>query len=150
MITTDAVESHPQPSRYGSRIESFESIREKRAYERRFLPFLKTVVDLDIACEVGFHQLAGTPLTVKHLLLLNLAPPATVLRRLDRLCALSVLLRTRSHRDGRVHEIQLAPDTLRLFANYGRRQASLKMVAATRKSERALKPAGPAVESDRR
>lgn len=136
MNAADAVELRRESPHHGSRIESFESIRQKRAYERRFLPFLKTVVDFDIACETGFHQLAGTPLTVKHLLLLNLAPPATVLRRLDRLCALEVVVRTRSRRDGRCHEVRLAPDTLRLFANYGRRQASLNMVAPTRESER--------------
>jgi hypothetical protein len=104
----------------GSRLESFVAMRQKRAYERRFLPFLKTVVDFDIACEIGLHQLAGAPLTVKHLLLLTLAPQATVLRRLERLCALGVVVRTRSRRDGRVHHLQLAPDPLRLFANnYG-------------------------------
>jgi hypothetical protein len=113
---------------YGSRLESFESIRQRRAYERRFLAFLKTVVDFDIACEIGFHQLAGTPLTVKHLLLLRLAPPATVLRRLDRLCDLAIVVRTKSRRDGRVHELRLAPDTLRLFANYGRGEATLNIV----------------------
>src|SRR6478752_309187 len=102
----------------GSRLRDFESLREKRAYERRFLPLLKTVVDFDVVCEVGYHQLVGNPLTVKHLLLLCLAPPATVLRRLDRLCELNIVLRVQSHRDGRVHHLLVTPDTLRLFANY--------------------------------
>ena len=104
----------------GSYLEDFASIREKRAYERRYLPFLKTVVDFDLACEVGYHQLAGSPLTVKHLLLLKLAAPATVMRRLDRLCALGIVSRMRCRRDGRVHELQLAPAVLRLFADYQR------------------------------
>jgi DNA-binding MarR family transcriptional regulator len=101
-----------------SRLRDFESLREKRAYERRFLPMLKTVVDFDVVCEVGYHQLVGNPLTVKHLLLLRLAPPATVLRRLDRLCELNIVLRVQSHRDGRVHHLLVTPDMLRLFANY--------------------------------
>src|SRR5262245_42953969 len=79
-----------------SRLQDFETVREKRAYERRFLPLLKTVVDFDLACEIGYHQLVGCPLTVKQLLLLNLAPPATVLRRLDRLCVLGMVERGRS------------------------------------------------------
>jgi hypothetical protein len=120
--------SAERSAHYGSRLESFKSIRQRRAYERRFLAFLKTVVDFDIACEIGFHQLAGTPLTVKHLLLLRLAPPATVLRRVDRLCDLAIVVRTTSRRDGRVHELHLAPDTLRLFANYGRGEATLNIV----------------------
>ncbi len=120
-MTNVAIES--QVEEEGSlvpHLRQFESIREKRAYERRFLPFLRTVVDFDLACEIGYHQLATSPLTVKQLLLLKLAPPATVMRRLDRLCALGIVSRVRSRRDGRVHELQLTPDVLRLFADYGR------------------------------
>jgi DNA-binding MarR family transcriptional regulator len=102
---------------FSDRLHRFETIREKRAYERRVLPFLKTIVDFDIACEVGYHQLAGCPLTVKQLLLVSLAPPATVMRRLDRLCALGVVERRRSQRDGRVHELQLAGEILQLMAD---------------------------------
>ncbi|HKU70394.1 MAG TPA: hypothetical protein VJQ51_06115 [Burkholderiales bacterium] len=116
---TDTVKIATSADQRRSRLRDFESLKEKRAHERRFLPFLKTVVDFDLVCEVGYHQLAGTPLTVKHLLLLRLAPPATVLRRLDRLCQLDIVLRVQSHRDGRVHHLLVTPDTLRLFANYG-------------------------------
>src|SRR5262245_65636109 len=99
------------------RIEDFESIRTKRSFERRYLPFLKTVVDFDIACEVGYHQLAGRPLTVKHLLLMNLAPPVTVFRRLARLCQLGVITRVRCERDLRVKELRLSPTVLSMYAN---------------------------------
>lgn len=99
------------------RLHRFESKREMRAYERRVLPLLKTLVDFDVACEVGYHQLAGCPLTVKQLLLISLAPPATVMRRLDRLCALGIVRRKRSARDGRVHELHLDGETLRLMAD---------------------------------
>ena len=102
------------------RLHHFEAIREKRAYERRVLPFLKTIVDFDIACEIGYHQLAGCALTVKQLLLVSLAPPATVMRRLDRLCALGIVKRTRSLRDGRVHELQLTGEILKLMAEGAR------------------------------
>jgi DNA-binding MarR family transcriptional regulator len=102
-----------------SRLRDFESLRERRDLERRHLPFLKTIADFDICCEIGFHQLAGAPLTVKQLLLLRLAPPVTVFRRLDRLCNLDVVSRTRSQRDRRVHELRLTPGALRLFASCG-------------------------------
>ena len=84
------------------------------------MPFLKTLADFDIACEVGFHELSGRPLTVKHLMLLEIAPAVTVFRRLERLCSCGVILRSRSQRDGRVHELRLAPAVHRLFAMYVR------------------------------
>lgn len=108
---------------FSERLHRFETIREKRAYERRVLPFLKTIVDFDIACEIGYHQLAGCPLTVKQLLLVSLAPPATVMRRLDRLCALGIVERSRSLRDGRVHELHLTGQILKLISD-GTRGAS--------------------------
>ena len=101
-------------------LRNLDCIREKRSFERRHLPFLKTVLDFDIACEVGFYQLAGTPLTVKHLLLEDLAPAITVLRRLNRLYALEIVTRTRSPADGRVHELRLTPRVLALYVEYGR------------------------------
>jgi DNA-binding MarR family transcriptional regulator len=114
---------------FSDRLQTFETIREKRAYERRALPFLKTIVDFDIACEIGYHQLAGCPLTVKQLLLVSLAPPATVMRRLDRLCALGVVERRRSLRDGRVHELQLTGQILQLLSECTPGRAPVRMGA---------------------
>ena len=92
--------------------------RARREFGRRYLPFLKTLTDFDIASEIGLHELTGPPLTVKQLLLLDLAPSVTVLRRLDRLCNLGVISRTRSLSDGRVNELRLAPAVHQLFAVY--------------------------------
>ena len=108
---------HERPER-SSAVQDFESIRERRDFERRYLPFLKTVADFDICCEIGYHQLAGSPLTVKQLLLLKLAPPVTVFRRLERLCKLDIVSRVRSPRDRRMHELRLAPGVLQLFTSY--------------------------------
>ena len=95
---------------------------------------LRTTIqrDFDIAAEVGFHELAATPLTVKQLLLLDLAPPVTVFRRLNRLCALGIIERTRSPRDGRVHELRLAPAIHRLFAMYSQPDESSEQQPAGR------------------
>ena len=95
-----------------------EPFRQQRLLAKRYLPFLKTLADFDIAAEVGFHELSLAPLTVKQLLLLELAPPVTVFRRLNRLCDLGVIVRTRSPRDRRVHELRLSPAVHRLFAMY--------------------------------
>ena len=105
----------PARSDYAAAFGAFESIRQRRAFERRCLPFLKTVIDFDIACEVGYNQLLGRPLIVKQLLLLRLGPPVSVLRRLDRLCQAKVVNRTRSPSDGRVHELRLTSEVLRLY-----------------------------------
>src|SRR6185295_8356323 len=90
-----------------ARLEDFDCMRKQRALERRYLSFLRTRIDFDIACEIGFHHLAGAPLTIKQLQLLALGPPVTIFRRLDRLCSLGIIERTRSPRDGRVHELRL-------------------------------------------
>ena len=103
------------PTDYTEAFGTFESIRQRRAFERRCLPFLKTVIDFDITCEVGYSQLLGRPLIVKQLLLLRLGPPVSVLRRLDRLCEANVITRTRSPSDGRVHELRLTTEILRLY-----------------------------------
>lgn len=104
-------------------VDDLVQLRTQRQLGRRYLPFLKTLADFDIACEVGLHELRGAPLTVKQLMLLDIAPPVTVFRRLDRLCAHGAVLRTQSNRDRRVHELRLAPDVHRLFALYLRPEA---------------------------
>jgi hypothetical protein len=48
-------------------------------------------------------------------MLLDIAPAVTVFRRLERLCACGAVLRTRSTRDRRVHELRLSPDVHRMF-----------------------------------
>ena len=100
----------------GSR--QFRALKRRRSIEKELLPFLKTAVDFDIFCEVGFHELTKTPLTVKHLILLELAPQMTVFRRLNRLCDLDVIVRTRAARDGRVHELRLAANVRPLLLRY--------------------------------
>lgn len=109
-ITTDeAIDLHP---------EYLEPFRRHRRLAKQLLPFLKSLNDFDIASEIGFHELSGTPLTVKRLLLLNLAPQITVFRRLDRLCTLGVVVRTRATHDKRVHELRLSPAVHQLIAMY--------------------------------
>jgi hypothetical protein len=100
------------------------AFRTRRELGRRYLPFLKTLTDFDITSEVGFHELTGPPLTVKQLILLDLAPSMTVFRRLDRLCNLGVVSRTRSMSDGRVNELRLTPAVHRLFAAFASESAA--------------------------
>ena len=106
------------PTKASADATDLARFRARRELGRRYLPFLKTLTDFDIATEIGLHELTGPPLTVKHLLLLDLAPAVTVLRRVDRLCNLGVISRTRSLTDGRVNELRLAPAVHQLFAVY--------------------------------
>ena len=101
--------------------EDLELVRRQRMLAKRYLPFLKTLADFDIASEIGFHELSGIPLTVKQLLLMDLAPPVTTFRRLQRLCDIGVIVRTQSTRDRRVHELRLTPAMHQLFACYSKR-----------------------------
>ena len=49
------------------------------------LPGLKDDKDFDIALEIGYYQSIGEPLTLKRLLLLEIAGHATVRRHLSRM-----------------------------------------------------------------
>ena len=106
------------PAGHSADASDLARFRARRELGRRYLPFLKTLTDFDIASEIGLHELTGPPLTVKQLLLLDIAPSVTVLRRLDRLCTLGVVARTRSLTDGRVNELRLSPAVHQLFAVY--------------------------------
>ena len=117
LIGGNMTESDPVTARTADATD-LARFRARRELGRRYLPFLKTLNDFDIAAEIGLHELTGPPLTVKQLLLLDLAPSVTVLRRLDRLCNLGVVSRTRSLSDGRVNELRLAPAVHQLFAIY--------------------------------
>ena len=98
--------------------QEFQTLKRRRSIEKQLLPFLKTAVDFDIFCEIGFHEFTQMPLTVKQLILLELAPQMTVFRRLNRLCELKIIVRTRAARDGRVHELRLATGVRPLLARY--------------------------------
>ncbi|MDD5328594.1 MAG: hypothetical protein PHX38_01205 [Sulfuricella sp.] len=82
------------------------------------LPMLQTLVDYHIAITIGFHQEAGSPLTLKRLLLLGLSSSATVQRRLNRLIALGVIRKDSNPSDGRMLELKVTPLGNRLFSKY--------------------------------
>jgi hypothetical protein len=119
MSQTEALLERPPDPKDGSdtRIDAqgFRVLRCRRSAEKQLLPFLKTTVDFDIVCEVAYHERTRVPLTVKHLILLELAPQMTVFRRLNRLCELGIIMRTRAAWDARVHELRLAASVHRLL-----------------------------------
>jgi len=94
-------------------------LRASRAFERRHFAACKTIEDQDLLIEIGYHQLAGTPLIQKQLFLIDIGSVATVQRRLRRLCSLGTVQKKACERDGRATEVALSPQTLDLFARYG-------------------------------
>jgi len=101
-------------------------------YRRRHLPFVRTIEDIDLVREIGFHQMTGEPLTLKVLLLTGIASTATVQRRLARLRRLGVVVPQRASHDGRVVKLVLSPETLSLFRGLDRALSTSSQPRAAR------------------
>jgi hypothetical protein len=101
-----------------SEMALFETLRTIRDFERRELPFIRTIEDVDLVREIGFHQEAGQPLTLTELFALGLASPATVQRRLAQLKALGVVQQSRLDRDRRSFALVLSPEVLKAYEKY--------------------------------
>ncbi len=86
----------------------FEKLIALRAYQKRYLPFLTTLEDMDIVRQIGYHQEEGHPITFKGLLLENIGPAATIHRQLDRLKQLGVVLQRQAGHDKRALELRLS------------------------------------------
>jgi hypothetical protein len=103
-----------------ARRSSFEALRKLRAFEKHNLPFLRTCEDRELACEVGYRQAVGRPLTIKEAFLLDIGSVATVQRQLRRLRHDGAIAQVRSKEDARVVNLTLTPRASRAFAAYGR------------------------------
>lgn len=80
------------------------------------LPGLKTHMDFDITVEIGYHESRGQPLTLKKLLLLNIASPAAVRRYLQRLIHEGMVSKHTAMNDHRVVYYTLTPKTHKSFS----------------------------------
>jgi len=87
-------------------------------FQRKHLPMFQTLVDYNIAVEVGFHQKNGNPLTLKQLFLLDLAASSTVQRRLKRLIDLEIIDKDTNPTDRRMVELKITPSAERLLSKY--------------------------------
>ena len=96
----------------------FRALRAIRAFEKRELPFLETLEDRDLVVEIGYHQAAGVPVTLKQLFLLDIGSVATVQRRLRRLRRLGMVQQRRSAKDARALELSLSPKLAKLCEQY--------------------------------
>lgn len=115
---------HPVPTRrqqaHPCYVKIFLTLKKLRMFERRHLPLLQSLEDLDIICEIGYHQEAGTPVALKHLIRLEIGSVATVNRRVKRLKGLGLVREKSSRDDGRVGLLTLSPGVLRAYARMER------------------------------
>jgi hypothetical protein len=96
-----------------SKLPLFATLHALREFERRHLPFLRTLEDCDLVCEIGYRQARGRPLTLKELMLLGLGSVPTMQRRLRRLRQLKVIVQYRCATDRRAVELVLSPKVVK-------------------------------------
>jgi len=96
----------------------FTGLKQIREFERRQLPFLKTVVDFDIVIEIGYAEEEGQPLTLKQLFLLNISSRTTVRRKLARLIEQGIVIRRKYVNDHRASLLTISASTVRLLSKY--------------------------------
>ena len=97
----------------------FTGLKKIREFERRQLPFLKTVVDFDIVIEIGYADEQGQPLTLKQLFLLNISSRTTIRRKLVRLSERGNVKRRKHANDHRARLLTIAPSIVKVLGKYG-------------------------------
>ena len=97
----------------------FTGLKKIRDFERRQLPFLKTVVDFDIVIEIGYAEEQGQSLTLKQLFLLNISSRTTVRRKLARLIEQGIVMRRKHANDGRASLLTISASSVKLLGKYG-------------------------------
>ncbi|HEY5505488.1 MAG TPA: hypothetical protein VIK28_10040 [Sedimentisphaerales bacterium] len=94
-------------------------MKKIREFERRQLPFLRSVVDFDIVIEIGYAEEQGQPLTLKQLFLLNIRARSTVRRKLARLIEQGIVIRREHANDHRSTLLIISPSSVKLLGKYG-------------------------------
>jgi DNA-binding MarR family transcriptional regulator len=97
----------------------FTGLKKIREFERLQLPFLKSVVDFDIAIEIGYAEEQGQPLTLKQLFLLNISSRTTVRRKLAKLIEQGIVIRRKHANDHRASLLTISASSVRLLGKYG-------------------------------
>jgi hypothetical protein len=97
----------------------FTGLKKIREFERRQLPFLRTVVDFDIVVEIGYAEEQEKPLTLKHLFLLNLSSRTTVRRKLAILIEREIVVRRKQVNDHRASLLTISPAIVKSLGKYG-------------------------------
>jgi hypothetical protein len=97
----------------------FTGLKKIREFERRQLPFLKSVFDFDIVIEIGYAEEQGQPLTLKRLFLLNICSRTTARRKLAVLIEQGIVIRRKHANDHRASLLLISPSGVKLLSKYG-------------------------------
>lgn len=97
-------------------MKTFQKLKKLRSYVS-CIPGVKTCKEFDIAVEIGYYQQKGTPLTMKQLALLNIVPPATMRRHLNRMIKEGTVQKHPSQNDLRIVYFTLSSTALDSFAH---------------------------------
>ena len=90
-----------------------------RAHEKRCFPWMQSIEDRDLIAIIGSYQDENSEgISCKQLYLADIAPVATVQRRIRRLIKIGVLRKERSSRDARVSYICLSGSTRMAIESY--------------------------------
>jgi DNA-binding MarR family transcriptional regulator len=81
-------------------------------------PGVKTYKEFDILIEIGYHQEQDNPLTLKQLLLLEVASQATVRRYLTSLVRKGMVEKVVAVNDHRSVILRLSADTVRMLTSH--------------------------------
>jgi len=96
----------------------FTGLKQIREFERRQLPFLRSVVDFDIVIEIGYAEEQEQPLTLKQLFLMSLSSRTTVRRKLARLIEQGIVTRRKQASDHRASLLTISASTVKLLGKY--------------------------------
>ena len=96
----------------------FTGLKKIREFERQHLPFLKSIVDLDIVIEIGYAEEQGQPLSLKQLFLLNVRSRTTVRRKLRRLIDQGIVTRRKHANDQRASLLTISVPTVKVLCKY--------------------------------
>lgn len=96
----------------------FTGLKQIREFERRQLPFLRTVIDFDIVVEIGYAEEQEQPLTLKQLFLLNLSSRTTVRRKLAKLIEEGIVVRRKQASDHRASLLTISASTVKQLGKY--------------------------------
>lgn len=101
-------------------LRTFEALKATSDFRRTQLPFVRTLEDLELVREIGYHQAGGRPTTLQLLYLKNYGTLATIQRRLNRLKRLGVVDYTKSVSDKRVVHLTLSSDVWERHVRLGK------------------------------
>jgi hypothetical protein len=100
-------------------MQLFTGLKKIREFEKRHLPFVRSIVDFDIVIEIGYAEEQTQPMTVKQLFLLNISSRTTVRRKLAALIEQGIVIRRKHASDHRSSLLVISHSATVRLSKYG-------------------------------